>query len=356
MDIPLRFLIRDEVGTSALLAAALDPGLGHGGQAVLWRGLAEALGLPPEEPVQRVACEVDGVDVLALTPSWCVAVENKIDAASVAPGQLGRYYRTLLARAKRGEVVAGEPLGNRGICVAFLTPGPDAGAKEFGALELRRPGDRKQRLTWDDLLALAGEAFAGSEQGAAALLRAGFARTRQLLAERADRAPKTVKDGRRLALEALVEDVERRVHDLARLEDGLKLTRWRDPQIVQFYGGLGGTDGGNVYCTVHAAPSDATGETVDAEATLRFQVTAAAPKRHRQRFQQVPLADWAAMLGAPAEELAVDAEKAWVAADRAWRGPRADVVAAAAGEVYRWLVACRPLCRVGADGEWAPGG
>ena len=348
MEIPLRHLIRDEVGTSALLAAALDPELGHGGQAALWRGLAAALGLPPEEPVERVACEVDGVDVLVLTASWCVVVENKIDVASVTPGQLGRYYRALRRCRERGESVSGEPIGDRAICIAYLTPDRSAGAKEFAALR-PNPPDRSVHLAWGEVLPLAERAFAAVEGDAAALVRAGLTRVRELLAERADRAPKTVMDERRRALEALIEEIQKRVTELVRLEDGLKLTWWRDQRVVEFYGGIGGTDGGNVYCTVHASDSDATQTPAEVRATLRFQITAKCGADHSRRFQRVTADDWAAMLGVRPDSIELDAKR--VAADREWRGTRADVVAAAAGEVYRWLVACRPLCRVGADRE-----
>lgn len=351
MPNPLRHLIRDEVGSSAFLATVLDPRADHAGQAAVWRAFATAIGIPPAEPPLEVACEAESIDLLLRTATWWVIVENKVAGASVTRNQLTRYYKALLSRVTEAQDGAGRGTERLGLCVVYLTPGPNVGAEEFESLSLQRPSDRKVHLAWDDVLPMIERAFlnGGADDEFAALVRNGLHRTREILAERAGRAPKTVMDDRRRALERLVSEIEDRVRALARLEGSLKLTRWLAPRTVEVYGGLDGTGGGNVYLAVDPARSLATDAAAELRATLKFKVAGKAPAAHRERFRAVPAGDWCAMLGLPAGALEIDGGKCSLSAGQSWHGTPAEVREAAAATFFRFLTVFRPLTAVRAE-------
>jgi PD-(D/E)XK nuclease superfamily len=343
---PLHFLIRDEFGVSGFLASVLDPAAGNPRQRRFWQAFAEQVDLPPDELPRIVDCEVEGIDVLLLTSKACVIIENKIAAASITPGQLTRYYDLVLDRIEKRGTLGGHRVPATAICVVvYLTPGINVGRGEFDSLRLRRVGDRKKQLTWGTVFDCISSAFPGGEDGIGfeATVRAGLARTRALIDQKAENAPKTVMDPKRLALEDFVKTVETRVRELTGTGVDLKLTWWKGPAVIQVYGGLDGTDGGNVYLTVDPERSSVEGDVVTVEGSVEFKVTDRGGAKQRTRFRAIPQEFWRVMLGLPGRRLAHDTERCTLTARETWSGPRTEILESVSATFLRFLVTSRRL-------------
>lgn len=158
---PLRYMVFLEGGVVALLATALakygsdEPSTS---QLQFWDGFAKLCELQLSSSGPRsVEIEKYRIDLLAVWDNWAIMLEAKMKREHVRRNQLRRYYKSLQARLRDTEELAGVS----SIAVIFLTP-PDVGEEEYASLSVD-DNDTKKHLYWEEVLSLIDSSFSMSQ-------------------------------------------------------------------------------------------------------------------------------------------------------------------------------------------------
>jgi len=160
----LRHFIVEETGTTRFLATMLEPHPNEtiqGVQRTLWKRLHQYFAeraVVLQDSIPQTVCpgyEAGGreIDLIIIWGGWLVALENKVRAQSIRPGQIQRQYDVI-----KNDIVAGhwddEGYGaHTRVCMVFLVPKEGVGVGELERLQVKEEeGDRKLYITWTDLL------------------------------------------------------------------------------------------------------------------------------------------------------------------------------------------------------------
>lgn len=346
----LKFFVTDEVGTTSLLASALDPQFAHQGQQQFRERFCERLrsagvDLSPDSGPQVVRLEYLSVDLVMAWGEWILLLENKVAAASITRNQLKKEYHVALKEMERGTLLNLEDCRNKRICVIYLTPTDSTGTVEFNSLELHSERrDAKVHLSWKAVLDDLRQAFpeGTSDDLLGAFIRGGCQLTEQILANHLAR--KTEETLEREAIKTFMRLVRGKINEMLRFDQTLKLTDWRDPRRDEVYGHIGG-DYGNVYLDVLADGTDL----MDAEhsrvrGTVSFKVAGKATKARQDEFCSFPLENWTRILGCnPDDQATLDCNRCELYVERDWEGQAAELADQLAALFCRFLLVFRPF-------------
>ncbi len=308
----LLHLVTDEAGTTSLLATLLDPIYEHSLHFQLVEHLREMLhGISvdvPDGPLSRVECEYDGIDLVLAWGNWIVAIENKVAGASITRGQLNRYYKKLIRKNSKQDVL-GIPTGKAQICIVFLTPTLGVGGTEFQSLELESDRkDGKLHFSWSELLGWLDSI--GSEQPGdtyAQIIHDGGLRVRAVIENR--HKTKTIDDENRRGMKALMSEIKKSIQAFMVPNVSMKLTDWRDPQCEEVYTGVSGGNG-NVYLRIHTSDSNCEDpDALDVDAAVEFKVANKAPASLKKWFSELNYRRVAGLLGASENAMSIQNDR-----------------------------------------------
>lgn len=178
----LRYFIVEETGTTHFLATLLDPSTDPEIRRVqegLWQKLKQRLlrygvALGGTAPYAlRCGFGAPEVDLAIGWGRWVVAIENKIQSASIEKGQLQRQYAGLKQQVKQAAWGRTGFESNPQICMVLLSPDETIGTAEFELLDVDQlSGDAKARVTWEDFLSWLSElAWPRTTEGQVAVAR-----------------------------------------------------------------------------------------------------------------------------------------------------------------------------------------
>lgn len=301
--------IRDEDGTTNLLATILDPRINSPIQSEFRYAICERLSrlsihIPPDAVPQQVVPQYLCIDLVVVWGGWILLIENKVRAASITRNQLQRYYDLSLIEMGSGKFLADSTLASSRLAVIYLTPTEDVGGAEFASLQLNpQRDDRKAHLSWPGLLDDFRTALHKAKMAdpLTRLIADGCLCVKEILSS--STLPKTAESPHRIEAKSFLDRVQTRVSELLEIHGPFKLSRWKDPRCDQLYGWLGG-DLGNVYFEIFEDGSDLAqcpGALIHYR--ICFWIAKKAPRLVGQEFGECPLENWATILGIPPEQL-----------------------------------------------------
>lgn len=302
----------NETGASALLATLLDPAFDNALKTAFVSQFRRAIEEDGVDSLHggpsHVVCEQDSLDLLLAWGDWLIVIENKVAAGAITREQLNKYYRRLVRKSQRQEVL-GIPAGQARIAVVYLTPTRGVGGMEFASLTLdptRR--DAKVHLAWPDLLDwLAAQVAGDSKDLYSSLIASGAERVRAIIASRA--APKTVEDANRQGIRALMAAVADGIDSLYTGVHPLKLNTWRDTRVEELYTGLD-SGNANTFLRVLAAQSDCEDlSQLEIVVELEFKIADAAPPVAKAWFANADHASWSRVLGIATKSVEVEQKR-----------------------------------------------
>ncbi len=351
----MKFFVTDEDGTSALFATAFDPQLADNRQKPLWEKFCNHLqsmgvDLPSENGPQIVLQQYSNIDLLMLWGDWVLLIENKVAAASITRGQLSRYYRSAVQEMERGMFLASEGVEpedarRKRICVVYLTPTKNTGTEEFTSTMLEPDRtDAKVHLSWEDVLEVLRDCFPGSSPSDALgrLVQDGCRLTEDILRQRSK--PVIEETDQRVKMKAFLTDVRDAVETMLAFQPNVRLRIWRDRNVDQLYGNIGGGNG-NVYFTILAdrTPDFSNLDNVVLQGSVSFSVAGKAIRKRREDFCAVRATDCGAFFGLNPDNLKIDEERCSVMLENVWRGTHAELVEEIASLFCRFLLFFKPL-------------
>lgn len=326
----MKYFIREEGGTSSLLATLFDPQLKQPSQAKFRRAFCKRL--KPEEislsvhGPQVVKQEYMDMDIVMIWGDWIVVFENKISAASITRYQLQKYYNSITGKISKGSFLGEKQAQSKHICIVYLTPTQGIGLTEYESLKLNEERqDAKIHLSWEVLLHDIEEIFRKepATDPYAKLVRDGIELTNKLL--KSKRVPPVPETEIRIRMNEFMSEVEERIRDMMRFEPTLRLTLWRDKQADQRYGNLDGNNA-NVYISLMEE-----GTSIPEEGNLHLRigfmgkVADKAPREYKKKFNEYPASYWSAMLAIDKDTLVVDAQKHDAHVEVNWSGERSQL-------------------------------
>ncbi|TWT33906.1 hypothetical protein KOR34_37420 [Posidoniimonas corsicana] len=330
----------NETGASALLATLLDPAFDNALKTAFVSQFRRAIEEDGVDSLHggpsHVVCEQDLLDLLLAWGDWLIVVENKVAAGAITREQLNKYYRRLVRKSQRQEVL-GVPAGQARIAVVYLTPTSGVGGTEFASLALdpaRR--DAKVHLAWPDLLGWLEEQETGDCKDLyASLIACGAERVRTIIASRS--TPKTVDDENQRGIVALVDQVRGNINSLVGDARPLKLKVWPSPEARWLYTDLAEGDA-NVNLRVLAAGSDCTNaEQLDLAVELDFKVADKAPQAVKEWFARADYPAWAALLGLAMKSVEVEGKRMSFTNYRQLQGVQSEVAVTLAASFMRFV-------------------
>jgi len=266
----LRHFIVEETGTTRFLATMVEPYPDEriqGVQRTLWKRLHEyfaerALVLQDSIPqIVRPGYEAGGreIDLIIVWGGWLLALENKVRAQSIQPGQIQRQYDNI-----KNDIVAGnwddEAYGaDTKVCVVFLVPKEGVGTGEFSRLKVKEEeGDRKLYVTWTDLLDWLSDLHwpTGFEEGIvmSRLARDGITLIERIIETGIYRSPvyppTPARQRLRDFMRSLQTEIEHRSRELALPSPIYFKPKWSSKDLEEIYACLEGFDGRSVYLQV----------------------------------------------------------------------------------------------------------
>jgi hypothetical protein len=344
----LKFFVTDEVGTSSLLATAVDPQFAHHGQRQFREKFCARLKpagvvLSPDDGPQLVRQEYLSVDLVMAWGEWILLLENKVAAASITRNQLKKEYRIALTELERGKVLGVTNCQRMRICVIYLTPTDSSGCVEFDSLELSsKRSDAKVHLSWKDVLDDLRQAFPDEDSNdlLRAFIQGGCQLTETILSERSK--PAITESLERGEMKKFMKSVRRRIVNMLGFEPTLKLTDWRDPGRDELYGHIGG-DLGNVYLNVYADGTDLlNNEQTRVHGRISFKVAGKAPMTRLDDFRSYPLETWARILGFNSDDqVTLDIDRCEFSVERDWEGQSIELAEQLASLVCRFMLVFR---------------
>ena len=344
----MKYFIREEGGTSSLLATLFDPELKQQGQIEFLQVFCERLksegvSLSTEGP-QFVEQEHMDMDIAMIWDDWIVVLENKLSAASITRHQLQKYYNLVTDRVSKGSFLDIDEIQSKHICIVYLTPTQDVGVAEFNSLHLNdERQDAKVHLSWQVLLHDIEDIFQKQPvtDPYVKLVRDGIVLTNKLL--KSKKEIKVTETEIRIRMKEFMSEVEERIRDMMRFEPTLRLTLWRDKQADQRYGNLDGNNA-NVYINIWEE-----GTSIPEEGNLHLRmgfmgkVADKAPREYKKKFNEYPASYWSAMLALDKDALIIDAQKHDAHVQVNWSGQRSHLIQDAAALFCRFLITFRPF-------------
>lgn len=344
----MKYFIREEGGTSSLLAMLFDPELKQPGQVEFLQVFCERLKLKgvslSTDGPQVVEQEHMDMDIAMLWDDWIVVLENKLSAASITRHQLQKYYKLVTDRISKGSFLDVDEIQSKQICIVFLTPTQDIGVAEYNSLRLyEQREDAKVHLSWQVLLHDIEDIFQKQPvtDPYVKLVRDGIEITNKLLKSKKEiKVPETEI---RIRMKEFMSEVEERIRDMMRFEPTLRLTLWRDKQLDQRYGNLDGNNA-NVYVNLWEE-----GTSIPEKGTLQLRmgfsskVANKAPREYKNKFNEYPASYWSAMLALDTDTLILDAQKHDAYVQVNWSGERSQLIQDVAALFCRFLITFRPF-------------
>ena len=346
----MKYFIREEGGTSSLLATLFDPQLKQPSKVEFLQTFCERLkskgvSLSLDGP-QVVKQEYMDIDIVMIWGDWIVVLENKISAASITRHQLQKYYNSITGKISKGGFLGEKQAQGKHICIIYLTPTQGIGLTEYESLKLNEERqDAKIHLSWQVLLHDIEEIFRKepATDPYVKLVRDGIELTSQLLKENTKREPKIKETQKRIRMKSFVLEVEQLIRGIMQPEPTLQLNLWRDKQLDQLYGNLDGKNT-NIYFNLwEEGTSIPKKGTLKLQATFSATVAGKAPRSYKVKFDEFAASYWSTMLALGSDAVAVDKQKHTAYVEVTWSGERSQRVQDAAALFCRFLITFRPF-------------
>ena len=346
----MKYFIREEGGTSSLLATLFDPQLKQPSKVAFLQTFCERLkskgvSLSLDGP-QVVKQEYMDIDIVMIWDNWIVVLENKISAASITRHQLQKYYNLIIDRVSKGSLLDKKEIKNKNICIVYLTPTQDIGVAEFNSLHLNEERqDAKIHLSWQVLLRDIEEIFRKepATDPYVKLVRDGVDLTRQLLKKNKEREPKVPETEIRIEMKSFIDKFEQQIRAIMQPEPTLQLNIWRDVRADQLYGNVAGKNANVYFDLLEEGTSIPKKGTLKLHATFSAKVAGKAPRAYKKQFNEFPDSYWSAMLALRGDALVVDKQKHNAYVEVTWSGERSQLVQDAAALFCRFLITFRPF-------------
>lgn len=344
----MKYFIREEGGTSSLLATLFDPKLKQPSQSAFKQIFCERLQscgitLSIDGP-QVVKQEYMDMDIVMIWDDWIVLLENKISAASVTRYQLQKYYNSIVDSISKGTLPDMKQYQIKHVCTVYLTPTKGIGVEEFKSLQLNEERqDKKIHLSWEVLLHDIEDIFRKEPitDPYVKLVRDGIDLTRQLLKSKTK--PPVPETEIRISMKKFMSEVEEVIRAMMQFEPTLRLHSWRDTKVDELYGNLDGNNA-NVYFDLwEEGTSIPRKGTLKLRARFMAKVANKAPKAYKKQFNELPFSYWSAVLALGGDTLTIDTQKHNAYVEFNWSGDFYKLVQDAAALFCRFLTTFRPF-------------